>query len=231
MCNAPFAGPGARVLQLLGRGRWAKNGKYCGMCFTMLQTHHGGAEIECSLLFADVRGSTSLAEHMRPADFSRLLDRFYAVATDVLVEHDAIVDKFVGDEVVAIFIPALTGDAHAARAIGSATALLRATGHDDPAGPWIPVGAGVTTGVAYVGAVGGGSKPEMTALGDVVNTAARLASAAKAGELLVTLPAARAGGLVQDDHEARQLELKGKAEPVDVIVVNPRAQVPVGTAG
>ncbi|HEY3072210.1 MAG TPA: adenylate/guanylate cyclase domain-containing protein [Candidatus Limnocylindrales bacterium] len=225
MCNAPFAGPGALLLQLIGRRRWAKNGKYCGQCFTTLQTHHGGAEIDCSLLFADVRGSTSLAERMRPAEFSRLLQRFYGVATEVLTEEDAIVDKFVGDEVVAIFIPALTGDAHARRAVDAARALLRATGHEEPGGPWIPVGAGVTTGVAYVGAVGSGDQPEITALGDVVNTAARLASAAGPGELLVTLPAARFGGVAPDDHEQRTLHLKGKAEPVEVLVVSSRAEL------
>ena len=57
----------------------------------------------------DIRGSTGLAETMQPSDFRALLDRFYAVASDVLVRHEGVVDKFVGDEVVGIFIPALTG--------------------------------------------------------------------------------------------------------------------------
>ena len=92
MCAAPFGGIGAPLMRLVGRRRWPKNPKYCGMCFSLLQANHGGAEIECSLLFADVRGSTTLAEGITPAQFSRLMARFYETATDVLVERDAIVE-------------------------------------------------------------------------------------------------------------------------------------------
>src|SRR5439155_8817953 len=172
-----------------------KNPKYCSICFNLLSAAHGGAEIECSLLFADVRGSTTMAEAMRPAEFTRLMGRFYDTATDVLVGHDAIVDKFVGDEVIGIFIPALAGSSHAERAIEAAEALLHRTGHADATGPWVPIGAGVNTGVAYVGAVGEGLDTELTAMGDAVNTTARLASAAGAGEILVTASAATAARL------------------------------------
>ena len=158
----------------------------------MLEQQHGGAEVECSLLFADIRGSTSLAEKMSPTEFRRLLDRFYDAAAKVLHEHDAILDKFVGDEAVAIFIPALSGELHAARAVAAGRALLRATGNGEPGGPWLPIGIGVHTGIAFVGAVGEGPSTTVTALGDIVNVAARLASAAGPGELLVTADAARA---------------------------------------
>ena len=73
-------------------------------------------------------------------------------------------DKFVGDEAVAIFIPALSGELHAARAISAGRALLRVTGHGDPAGPWLPIGVGVHTGIAFVGAVGEGPSSSVTAL-------------------------------------------------------------------
>jgi len=219
MCAAPFAGPFTGVMGVFGRRRWPKNPKYCGYCFKQLQTHRGGAEIDCSLLFADIRGSTTLAERMAPADFGRLMDRFYRVAAEVLIDHDAIVDKFVGDEVVAIFIPALA-HRHAARAIEAAGALLRATGHSDPRGPWIPVGAGVASGTAYVGAVGTEAEPELTALGDVVNVAAQLASAAAVGEVLVTSRGAKAAGLQGSGYETRRLALKGRSEPVDVVVLH-----------
>ena len=86
----------------------------------LLVNQRGGAEIDCSLLFADVRGSTTLAENMTATEFRRLLDRFYETAARVLFEHEAILDKFVGDEVVAIFVPALTGELHAARAVAAA---------------------------------------------------------------------------------------------------------------
>ena len=179
---------------------------------------HGGAAIEGSFLFADVRGSTSLAEGMSPSAFRTQLGRFYDTATRVLIERDAVVDKFIGDEVFAIFIPALTREAHAEHAIGAALDLLRATGHDDPHGPWLPIGVGVHTGIAYVGSVGLATTPDVTAVGDVVNTSARLASAAAAGELLVTDAASGAAGFDVSKLERRSLQLKGKAEATSVAV-------------
>src|SRR5690606_6627366 len=157
-------------------GPWEKNPRYCRGCYQALDRHHGGAEIEVSMLFADVRGSTGLAERMSARAFSDLLNRFYEVAAAVLVSREAVVDKFVGDEVVGLFIPGMAGHDHAARAIDAAEALLEETGHGPADGPWIPVGAAVHTGVAFVGSVGEGGITDFTALGDAVNTTARLAS-------------------------------------------------------
>ena len=203
---------------LAGHRRWPKNPKYCAGCFRLLSENRGGAEIECTLFFADIRGSTTLAERMRPGEFSRLMGRFYRAAFEILVEHDAFVDKFVGDEVVAIFVPALAGDAHGARAIDAARALLRATGHGGKSEPWVPVGVGIGTGTAYVGSIADGADTELTALGDVVNTTARLSSAAGPGEILVMSATARAAGL-PGTLEHRSLLLRGKAERTDVVVL------------
>jgi adenylate cyclase len=219
MCAAPFKGPGSIVARRMGRRPWAKNPHYCSACFAIIETGHGGAEIDCTLLFADIRGSTPLAENMRPTEFRTLLNRFYEAAAQVLHEHDAILDKFVGDEAVAIFIPALSGERHAARAVAAARALLVATGQGQPGGPWVPIGIGVHTGNAFVGAVGEGPSTTITALGDAVNVAARLASAAGAGELLVTTDAARAADIAESAGERRNLELKGKSERVSVVVL------------
>jgi len=218
-CTRPFGGPGGVVMRAVGLGPWAKNSKYCTGCFRVLRRSHGGAEIETSLLFADVRGSTALAEQMTPREFTRLMGRFYDTATEVLVRHDAIVDKFVGDEVIAIFIPGLAGQTHARRAVDAASDLLRQTGHGQPGGPWVPVGVGVNTGQAYVGAIGDGPDTDMTAMGDVVNTTARLASAAGPGEILVTTSAAASAGLRTEDFPRRSLALKGKSQLTDVVVL------------
>ena len=113
-----------------------------------------GAEVEASMLFADVRGSSKLARQMSSMDFTRLMNRFYTVSREVLVESDAIVEKFVGDEVVGLFLPFLAGQEHAVRAVEAAEALLRATGHGTAEGPWVQLGAGVHTGRAFVGIVG-----------------------------------------------------------------------------
>ena len=119
-CSAPFGGAGSTIARLMGRRPWVKNPRYCQTCFVLLEDERGGAEIECSLLFADVRGSTALAERMSPGEFHQLMGRFYNTAARVLYAHDAILDKFVGDEAVAIFIPALSGERHAAPAGGAA---------------------------------------------------------------------------------------------------------------
>jgi adenylate cyclase len=219
MCAAPFAGPGGLVMPFLGHGRWPKNPKYCSGCFRMLRENHGGAEIECSLLFADVRGSTAIAEGMRPREFTRLMGRFYDTATAVLVSHDAYVDKFVGDEIVAVFVPAMASETHAAKAIDAAQELLRETGHGEASGPWVSVGVGVNTGVAYVGSVGEGHDTDLTAMGDAVNTTARLASIAAEGEILVALPAATSAGISVEGLERRSLMLRGKREPTEVLVL------------
>jgi adenylate cyclase len=218
LCAAPFRGPVSPIMRLIGKGPWPKNPKYCGSCFKQLVEHHGGAEIECSLLFADVRGSTPLGEHLRPIEVRDLMERFFDVAARVLVEHDAIVDKFVGDEIIGIFVPALTGDQHAVRAIDAARALMSETGNDGSE-PWVPIGAGVHTGVAFVGSIGTGPHVELTAMGDRVNVTARLASAAGAGEILVTEDAANAAGLDLVGLERRDLELKGKSAPTTVRVL------------
>jgi adenylate cyclase len=213
LCASPLQGPLGSVMTVIGKGPWPKNPKYCSMCFKDMIKHRSGAEIPCSLLFADVRGSTELAERLSPRDFRGLMDRFFAVATDVLVDHDAIVDKFVGDEVIGLFVPVLTGELHASRAIAAGRTLLGRTTD------WLPIGAGVNTGIAFVGAVGPDDSAEFTAMGDPVNVAARLASAAGAGELLVTDAAVAAARLDTAGLEHRSLELKGKTGTTEVVVL------------
>lgn len=205
-------------MRMIGKRPSDKNPSMCNSCFAFMTSHHGGAEIECSFLFADVRGSTSIAEGMSATQFRGLLDRFYATASTVVFDHDGSVDKFVGDEVMAMFFPLLTGERHAARAVEAARALLVATGHAEAMGPWIPLGAGVHSGPAWVGAVGDEPHVELTALGDTVNTTARLASVAKTGEILVTTAAGEAAGL-EPGLEHRSLELKGKELPTEVVVL------------
>jgi adenylate cyclase len=218
LCAAPFAGVGGPVMRLIGKQPSNSNPHMCNACFVNLRRHHGGAEIDGSLLFADIRGSTALAESMSPGAFHELLDRFYAAAIKVVFDHDGAIDKFVGDELVAIFFPLLSGERHAERAVEAAQAVLRATGHADPGGPWLPVGAGVNSGRVWFGAIGDGEHTELTVLGDRVNVTARLASVAQAGEVLVTSEAASAAGL-DPSLEARALDLKGKAERTEVVTL------------
>jgi adenylate cyclase len=229
LCKAPFRAPGGTILRPFGFRPWPKNPHICGRCFSSLELqarmcrptdgerHIRGAEVEISMLFADIRGSSRIARAMSSTDFSRLIDRFYRVSTDVLIEHEAIVEKFVGDEVVGLFVPLLTGGEHARVAVETARDLLAATGHGSTEGPWAPLGAGVHTGTVFVGVVGTNATADFTALGDPMNVAAHLASVAGPGEILVTDPAATAAAVATDGLEHRQLSLKG--HPADAFVL------------
>jgi adenylate cyclase len=216
LCDTPFGAPG-NVMRFIGFGPSRLNRRICSGCIHALQKRPGGAEIELSFMFADVRGSTGLAESMGAAEFSQLMARFYGAAAEVVDRRNGIVDKFVGDQAMALFIPGFAGADHATDAIEAAHELLESTGHADGV-PWIPVGAAVHTGLAFVGTVGEGDAFDFTALGDPVNTAARLAASAGTGEILVSREAAQAAGLETAGLESRTLELRGRADPVDAWV-------------
>ncbi|HJS18093.1 MAG TPA: adenylate/guanylate cyclase domain-containing protein [Anaerolineales bacterium] len=219
LCASPFKGWGGFLMRRFGRAQSKYNPRFCVPCEKF--EHPGGAEIILTMLFADVRGSTTLAEQMSARDFSRLMNRFYTVATHVLVQADALVDRLLGDEAIGLFIPAFAGQEHPQRAVEAAQELLRMTGHRDSRGPWLPVGIGVHSGPAYVGVVGDEDSPmDFTALGDSVNTTARLASQAGAGEILVSDSTYSAARLNMEGLEHRQLELKGKSEPIGVHVIH-----------
>jgi adenylate cyclase len=217
LCNAPFGGPGGVMMRAIAYGPSPLNRRLCKWCIRAAHKHPGGAEVEISVLFADVRGSTALAERMPPEEFSHLMARFYGVAAGAVDEWDGIVDKFVGDSAVALFIPGFAGLGHAANAIAAAKDLLERTGNDGPE-PWIAVGAGVHTGKSYVGTVGEGDARDFTALGDTVNTAARLTGLARAGEILTSNDAAVASGLGTVGLERRTLALRGREEHIDAWV-------------
>ena len=220
LCAAPFAGAGGAVLGRLGFGRFAGNPAICNSCIRSLQkigVH--GAEIPVSMLFADIRGSTTIGESLSPTDFRSILSRFYRMASDAILGLDGIVDKFVGDEAIGLFFGGITGPDHAAAAIASGRDLLARVGRPDASsiGP-IPVGAAVHTGVAFVGSTGeDGAVNDFTALGDAVNTTARLASAARAGELLVSVDALDHAGLDWAERPRRTIDVRGRTEPIEVV--------------
>jgi adenylate cyclase len=218
LCAAPFAGAAAPVMRIMGKRPADHNPNWCSSCFDFITEHHGGAEIELSLLFADIRGSTGMAERMSPGAYRTILDRFYDVAAQAVIDYDGFIDKFVGDEVVATFAPLLSGERHTAQAVAAAQELLRKTGHEAPEGPWVAVGAGVHTGMAWMGAVGEGPHTALTAVGDAVNVTARLAALARPGEILITAEAAAAAG-IGEGLERRVLDLRGKQQRTEVVAL------------
>ena len=215
VCFAPFKGAGGQVMRMMGRGPAKMNPNLCDSCERVAREAPGGAEIPLSMLFADIRGSTTLAETLGTTRFSNLIARFYDEVTHELLKEDALIDRLIGDEVVALFVPVLSGSRHAHGAVEAARGILKATGHESKEGPWVPVGIGIHTGNAFVGSVGSSGVSDITALGDDVNLTARLASLASAGEILMTEATRAAVGLPTDGLEPRHLELKGRNAPVD----------------
>ena len=142
-----------------------------------------------------------------------VLNRFYKAAIDVLVPHLGLIDKMVGDEVVGFFIPVI-GANYRAAAVSAAMDLQRSVGVGTPEGAWLPLGIGVHAGPAFVGKVGSGGIYDFTAVGDTVNTCARLQSEAKAGEVVVSEEAFRAVAEQHPDAECRTLNVRGRDEPV-----------------
>jgi adenylate cyclase len=213
-CFVPFGGFGGRVARLAGFQPSRKNPSLCSRCCETVASL-GGAEVDIAVLFADVRGSTIVGERSTPTEFAALLNRFYRVATDLLVRHDAVIDKLIGDEVMAFFVRGVSGPGYRRHAVDAGTELLRAVGYGTPEEPWLTLGVAVNAGIAYVGNVGG-AVTDFTALGDTVNVAARMQGEAAGGELLI-----RAG--VDKECEAglprRTLNLRGHAEPIEALVV------------
>jgi adenylate cyclase len=220
LCLAPFDGVVAPLMRAMGRGPWRRNPQYCDQCERLFTECRGGAEVEIAVIYADVRGSTQLAAQMRPIEFGALMERFFIAATKILTAGGAAIDKMVGDEVIALYLPGLISDRHNYRrnAVRAGIELLRATGHADEGGPWLPIGVGVHSGVAFVGSIGTERGTyEFAALGETMNLGARLVTAADTGEVVISNAIWPA---VADEFKAerRALNLKGIDGPVAVHV-------------
>jgi adenylate cyclase len=213
VCNNPFGGPAGRVLAAAGFTPSRKNPNLCSRCCDALPA--GGSEVDIAILFADVRGSTALGRRGAATDFASLLNRFYIAATRSLLRHDAVIDKLIGDEVMAFFVRGISGPEYRSRAIQAGIDLLKAVGYGSDDGPWLELGVAVNAGVAFVGNVGG-SIVDFTALGDPVNVSARMQQHAGGGELLVA--SGVADGLMTKAPR-RGLDLRGCGQPVDAFVL------------
>src|SRR3990172_1831947 len=153
-CSAPFRGVGAPFMRAIGKDKSKYNPSLCTDCENFVRQHNAGVEIEMSMLFADIRGSTTLAEKMSAVEFSSIINRFYSVTSDILAMEKGFLEKLAGDQVSAFFIPGLAGTRHYDHAYNAAKKILEATGHIDPNGPWVSVGVGIHIGKTFFGAVG-----------------------------------------------------------------------------
>jgi adenylate cyclase len=212
ICGAPFAGPGRLIVGPLGYRPSRKNPTVCGTCVEF--SPPGGMTQHIGVLFADLRGFTARFDGGDPEEASQLLRRFYRCAEDVLFP-DAVIDKLIGDEVMALYLPdlkpGLTRDGVPARMLEHACELLRSVGYASGSPPFVEMGIGIDVGEAFVGNLGQRALYDFTAVGDVVNTASRLQAAAAGGE--VVLSQRVADGLPAEVGTRVELQLKGKREP------------------
>jgi adenylate cyclase len=223
VCAAPFGGAGGLLMRFMHHRPTRTNPLLCNPCFGSLIAHPGGAEVDISVLFADVRGSTGLAEEIGAARFRQLLQSYYAKASAAIEASDGIVDKLLGDGVMALFIPVIAGENHRLRAIEAGRRVIRAVEESDLPRSGVRVGAGIQSGSTFVGVLGSGETLDFSALGDVVNTAARLGGLAAPGELLVAADVWRSAGLSTDGVEIRQSAIAGRAAGLDTVALSGQA--------
>jgi adenylate cyclase len=216
VCASPTHGIGGVIARAFWHGPMRDNPLLCKACFGRLSGHPGGAEVEISVVFADVRGSTGLAERTSASDFRALIQAYYRSAAVAVDANGGIIDKFLGDGVMALFIPVISGENHAGRAVDAGRAIMAAVERDGLAAQGLMVGAGVHSGAAFVGVVGSEEKTDFTALGDTVNIAARLGGIAGAGELLVSRTAWERAGLGPPP-ATREVEIAGRIGNLSVV--------------
>jgi len=220
-CGAPFEGLGGRLVRPLGYRPSRKNPNLCAVCVELAPP--GGMTAEVGVLFADLRGFTARSEALKPSETNALLRGFYRCAEQVLLP-DALIDKLIGDEVMALFIPYFVkqltkqsepagGKTVAPLMVHRAHELLERAGYGSAGGPSFEIGIGLDFGEAFIGNIGDEAVRDFTAVGDVVNTASRLQAQAASGEVIVSARLARF--LDQPPGELEQLELKGKQQLVE----------------
>jgi class 3 adenylate cyclase len=173
-----------------------------------------GQNAEVTVLFADIRGFTTMSGHMPPEEVVRFLNAFFGEAVDAVERHGGVVDKFIGDCVMAMWGAVDQREDGARKAIAGALEMVERAGRITVNGQALEVGVGINTGPAVVGAIGAARRLDYTAIGATVNLAARLCGIAASGQVLVTSDTLlRAGpGLQCEPNEA--VILKGIDTPI-----------------
>jgi len=206
-------------MRVLGWGPSRKNPNLCARCCERLPA--GGAEIDAAVFFADVRNYTGFAEKLAPAQLVIAMQRFYQVAIETVIHHDGLVDKLLGDSVMALFVRGAAGADYRLKALRATADLMRRMNDAASASP-LTIGIGIHAGPAFVGNLGDGRIVDLTAIGDTVNVAARLQGAAAPGEILITEELSTLAAREFGNLESRIVTLKGKEQPLAVLVFRPR---------
>lgn len=212
ICGTLLSGTASAVYRAFGIRRSPRNPNICTRCATHVEE---GRVVELSVLFADLSSFTELTQDLGAEKTHEVVDAFLRMATDVLVKHGAFIDKYVGDAVMALFNVPIRQPDHARRAINAALELeaeLKILGAR-LAQP-LKASVGIATGHARVGRLGSDDSKDYTAIGDVVNLAARLQGKAGAGEILIDGESYSKHATDFPGARTEQLSLKGFRDPV-----------------
>lgn len=179
-----------------------------------MKLNMAGQNAEVTVLFADIRGFTTMSSHMPPEEVVRFLNAFFGEAVDAVEKNGGVVDKFIGDCVMAVWGAVQVREDDARKAITAALEMVERAQKIRVNGVPLEMGVGINTGPAVVGAIGAARRLDYTAIGSTVNLAARLCGIAQTGQVLVTSDTLmRAGpGVVQETSEA--VLLKGIDVPI-----------------
>jgi len=179
----------------------------------------GGELKECTFLFTDVRGFTSLSESLSPTEVTEIMNKALTVQVECVQAHGGMVDKFIGDACMAIFNAPLNLDQHAKAAVDCAVEMQKAIKElNKELSHEIAIGVGVNTGPAVIGNMGSSTRFDYSAIGDAVNCAARYESATKevGVDILIGEPTATQ---VQGTKFVKKMYVKGKKKPLKVYTI------------
>jgi len=179
----------------------------------------GGVNQTITVLFADIRGFTSISEHAPPEKIVGLLNRYFSAMTDIIFAHGGTLDKYLGDGLMALFGAPTTTPEDASNALNAAVAMQRRIlginiELSQEGLAEIGVGIGLHTGEVTVGYIGSERRSEYTAIGDSVNTASRLESNAKGGQILVSDATAKAARSRYKLQPREPITVKNREQPV-----------------
>jgi adenylate cyclase len=186
----------------------------------------GGQEKEMTILFSDIRGFTTMSEGLQPKELIRIMNNYFSAMTEEILRHDGIIDKYIGDAIMAFWGAPLDDPNHATKALEAALAMverLKKINLDFKAqgDPEINIGIGLYTGLAVVGNVGSNLKVNYTVLGDTVNTASRLEGQTKEYGVKIILGESTKNR-AQGNYQFKSLgstKVKGKEIPINIYTV------------
>lgn len=222
ICGTTLVGPLGRLFHMLGITRSSRNPNICNRCDGHMQE---GQIRELTVLFADLTGFTEMTNRLGAERSYEIVDAFFKMANEVLIAHDAFIDKYIGDAVMAIFNAPIADAQHARNAVLAGLGIqegLKSVAQS--LGLTLQTRVGIASGYARIGRLGSAERKDYTVIGDVVNLAARLESLAQPGEVVVE---ASAFAQLREDFATLAPEIvtvRGFSAPLEVYRIGKSAQ-------